>query len=474
MKELIFPMQEQFEEYLIDESKFMGYADSISFPENEAELIEIINRLREEGTEITIQGGKTGITGASVPEGGHILNLSHMNHVIESKTKADGTAFITVEAGITLMELQREIKSLFRKNPVFWPPDPTEVSASLGGIAAAGAQGISRLLYGKSQEYIEALSVIDYDGNKKLITRKESIVLSSGREIPFMDAVIGKEGISGVISDLKLRLVPKPESIWGITFFFYDSEEAAAFIEALKKDTPEQATAAIVAVEYMDGETIRLIESRKADMTKIKELPDVPKEVSDLLYVEIHGTEEAIEIIAEALMEVAAECGSDPDEAWAVSGESDVEKMHAFRHAAAETANLRIEEARKADSRITKLGTDMVIGEVSIAQILQKYRTDMATVGVKGCIFGHALENHLHVNIFPESFAEYQKGAELIRAWAKGANENQGEVFKEHGIGKLKREILGLVIPPEYISLCREIKEVMDCKGKFNKGNVFR
>lgn len=159
MAQNIFQMSGQYEEYLVDESKYSGYADSISFPKTEEELIDILKALKSEGTVVTIQGGKTGIVGGAVPNGGHVLNLSHMNHVKEFFVEADGTGRITVEPGINLMELRKEIDNFSRKNPLFLPVDPTETSASIGGIVASGAQGISRVLYGGGRQYISGCPV---------------------------------------------------------------------------------------------------------------------------------------------------------------------------------------------------------------------------------------------------------------------------------------------------------------------------
>ena len=192
MRQLIYPMKEQYEEFLIDESKFTGFADSISFPESEEEIQEVLRVLKNENVPVTIQGGKTGITGAAVPEGGHVMNLSHMDKVKSSVLLEDGTGRITVEPGINRIDLDKEIAAAFRRNPQFWPPDPTETSATVGGIAATGAQGISRLLYGSSRKYIESVRLVDVDGHVITAGREEKLTLPSGRVIDWIDAVLGK------------------------------------------------------------------------------------------------------------------------------------------------------------------------------------------------------------------------------------------------------------------------------------------
>lgn len=400
------------------------------------------------------------------------MNLSHMNRVLDSELLDDGTGLITVEPGINLIDLSKEIGSRFRKNPLFWPPDPTETSASAGGIAASNAQGICKLLYGSARDYIEELRLIDYTGKGSVINKEDMLTLKSGRRIRTMDAVLGKEGITGIISRLTLKLIPKPESMWGISFFFGEDENAGRFVDMNKTKLPENEGARIAAVEYIDRTSIDLIESRKPTMTKIKELPDVGRGTASMVYVEIHGEEESIEALAEELMEAAMVCDSDPDEAWAVSGEADIEKMRSFRHGAAETANLAIEEARKKDARITKLGTDMKVGTMSFLDVLKDIKSSLADAGLEGCIFGHALENHLHVNILPKDYEEYERGIKLLRLWAECVEKQQGRVVGEHGIGKLKREILKNLIPETYTSLCEELKEEFDAGYRMNRENI--
>ena len=472
MAATIYQMEEKYEEYLIDESKYKGHADSISFPESEDEILAILEEMKEEQIPVTIQGAKTGITGAGVPMGGHILNLSHMNQVIEHSIEADGTGRITVEPGINLIELRKEITARFRKEQLFWPPDPTETSASIGGIVASGAQGISHMLYGETENYIESIRRVDGSGNVRDISRGQKEEILPGETMDALNMVLGKEGITGIITRITLKVIPKPEAIWGIVFFFEEKEGAAGFVDMLRSELPEAEDAKIAAVEYMDRRSMDLIEARKETMTKIKELPDIEENIQALVYTELQGSEEGIEIIAESLMEAAMECGSDPDQAWALSGETEVEKLHAFRHAAAETANLYIEEQRRNDDRITKLGTDMVIGEQTFKDLLEQYEEDMNQAGLEGCIFGHALENHLHVNILPEDYEAYEKGIELIRNWAERTRALHGVLSGEHGVGKLKRQILGACVPEDYQELCRKLKAHLDIEGRLNQGNI--
>lgn len=466
---LMIPICDNYKDFLMDESRYLGTAESISFPKSEDEIREILLEL--DGINITVQGGKTGITGSGVPEGGHILNLSHFNKAKEWGEVGLEEGFIIVEPGMSLVELKKIIRSVFRNRNVFWPVEPTEESATIGGIIATNAQGICKLQYHSSTKYIDYIKLMDYDGNIRKIEWDQEIELGN-KKIKEMETVIGREGITGIITEVCLRLIKKPESIWGITFFFSNIQQVEQFISHLKMKFPREKEASIAAIEYFDQRTIETIESQKLYIAKIKDMPEIPPNITDMVYLEIHGIEHSIEEIAELLIEVAEESGSNTDLSWAVSGEAEIEKMRAYRHAAAETVNIMIENARKNDSRITKLSTDMNIEDSSFGEVVKRYREGLEKEQLNGCIFGHVMENHLHVNILPKTYEEYEKGKKLIYDWAKEIQKNKGNIVVEHGIGKLKKTILGDAISNEYIIFCRELKEKYDSKYRFNRGNI--
>lgn len=458
----IFVMNETYQEYLTDESRYKGWAESISFPESEAEILEILQEMRESKTPITIQGGKTGIVGAGIPNGGHIMNLSRMNQCRRYEVCEDKTALIWAEPGVNLMELKKAVGRISGGHELFWPPEPTEASATVGGMAASNAKGITQFLYGDTRQYIAGVRMIAWDGSIYEINSPSAL-----------SEVLGREGITGIFSELTLKLILRPPLVWGITFFFATHQEAEMFISRLLLAIPKTETAQIAAIEYLDRVTIDLIEERKDFLEKIKGLPDINAKFNDIVYLELQGEEEGIEEIAEQLMELAAAHGSDPDQAWAVSGAPEIEKMHAFRHAAAEASNLFIDQVRRQDARITKLSADMTLKDEDFKVVVPQYRKDVKKAGLKCCIFGHAAGIHLHINILPENYEEYLKGAELLRVWAKRVQKGNGEIVSEHGVGKLKKEIYNQAGNREYLADCKKIKQHWDPEGMFNQGNIF-
>lgn len=458
---LLEKMCEKYEEYLVDESKFQGWADSISFPENAEEVCRILRQMERDHIPVTIQGGKTGITGGAIPQGGHILNLSRMNQVLDADSEG---CTITVEPGIPLMDLKKEILKRFGRQKLFWPVQPTEESATVGGVAAVAAQGPNSLYYGSSKKYITGVKMACCDGTILEFDRE--------RDGEKLDQILGGEGIAGVLVSLTLKLIPKPEDIWGICFFFEEEEKLAAFADAFRENSWNHGDAWLTTCEYLDKESIRLIQERKQDMAKIRELPDVDEKFQSMVYLELEGSPDSIEELAEELMELAAEYESDPEEAWALSGEIEVERLRAFRHAAAESVNLCVEANRKETPILTKLAVDYKNEKSSFSELLAYYREGLAQSGLNHVIFGHIADGHLHVNLLPKTEEEYERGIGLLRSWAEELQKKGGVLVGEHGIGKLKKNILSGLLPKEKIDGYRELKKQYDPGFLLNPGDI--
>lgn len=112
MSRLIQEISEDFNEYLKDESRTSGHADSISFPKSEEEAAEIVKICAEKNEPVTIQGARTGLAAGAVPSSGHIMSMIHMTKVCGMRESGDGAFLITTEPGLTLMELRKMVHEL--------------------------------------------------------------------------------------------------------------------------------------------------------------------------------------------------------------------------------------------------------------------------------------------------------------------------------------------------------------------------
>jgi len=507
---LIQTLADRHRDYLKDESRTSGRADSISFPENEAEVQAIVKTLLQQQSSITVQGSRTGITGGAVPAGGHIMNLSKMTKVVGLELDQDGVFAIRVQPGISLEELNERLDSrrfdyedwdnnalsalnAFKKaDRQFWPPDPSERSASIGGIAASNSRGICAHHYGPAGHHIKSIRVVDVNGKVYALGRHQYLFsdgicpLPGGNEIrvdtatlekespvSLMDLYLGSEGMLGVITELTLSLQPLPNELWGIVFFFEDHFRAVDFIQAIAQRKKIESDTDIAAIEFMDQTTLESIREFKKENSRLKKLPDVDTRFVSAVYMEIHGNNsEEAEAISRWLIEAAVKNESDPDTTWAFCGGSEIEQIRLFRHAAPEAVNRLIDKAKQIDSRITKLGTDMRLQKDPLSEVLRMYRRDLQVYGLKGAIFGHAADGHLHVNILPRDYQQFEEGRRLIEDWAKKISARGGSVVTEHGVGKIKKHLFPSSHLPRRLKLICSIKKQLDPNGLWNPGNM--
>ena len=472
-KRLIRPITERYHDYLTDESNMIGAAESISFPESETEIIQILRVLQEKQIPVTIQGGKTGLVGAAVPMRGHIMNLSGMKRVKAFSNAEDGTALLTVEPGVTLIELRKAIGRLNTPEAFFWPPESSELTATVGGVASTSAKSICSGMYGDVGSYIDSIRATNAEGAIDDIKKGQRTVSIDGESEDLLAAYLGAEGMYGVITELTLRLIPTPAETWGITFFFEGREDGLSFAENLKDGPREIEGARIAAIEYLDRATIEAIEKQKQFLSNLRALPDVPANTSSMVYVEIHGErEEAVEAMAETLLSVAASFHNDPSRTWAFSGELEIEKMRNFLHAAVETALLHIRKVRLEDPRITRLGIDMSWEHESLKILAGRFQAYLREEGLSANLFAHVGNNRLHINILPKNFQDYVKGTVVLEKWAETFTVFRGTAVTEYGIGKMKKSIFRKAASQAAIERIIQLKKQLDTKNMWNPGNM--
>ncbi len=507
----------QYPDYLRDESRRTGRAELISFAVSEEDIRQVLHSRHS----ITTQGSRTGITGGAVPDGGHILNLSRMTRITGMRIKPGrDEVFLTVQPGLPLVELRNILQSCefdtsgwspdslsalewLRCAPrYFFPPDPTETSASLGGMVACNASGACTFRYGATRAYIEALRVVLADGSilslrrgrERAEGRTFSLRTEGGRQIAgslpdyimpamknaagfhvadnmdLLDLFIGSEGTLGVFSEIEIKLIPMPACRWGVLAFFPADAMAVELVKTIRSLPPGEKP---VAIEYFDAHSLDLLRRRKIENPSAPGIPELPPAYHTAIYLEYHGGEDQVAAAVAELPARMAAAGGDPDASWIADSERELERFKQFRHAVPETVNRVIDERRKKEPELTKLGTDMAVSDTELAEILELYRSTLESAGLEYVIFGHIGNNHLHVNILPRSLQEYQSGKDLYLKWAHRVIGWGGTVSAEHGIGKFKVALLREMLGDHGLRQMRDVKRLFDPDGILNRGNLF-
>ncbi len=515
----IRPFTDEFEEYRRDESRSVGEAESISFPTSEDEVREILRELHGDGAPVTVQGARTGLAAGAVPHGGHVLNVSRMNRYLGLRKDENGIFYLAMEPGVVLSELRKHLaaKTLahagwseeslaaleaFEAAPEqFFPTDPTEASACMGGIVACNASGARSYKYGPARPHVTALHVALSDGDLLVLRRGETfsegrtlhLVTESGRELELslptyampatknasgyfaaddMDAIdlfIGACGTLGVITELEVSLMPAPAVVWGVSCFFASEDAAVNFTEKVRP-----ALACAAAIEYFDEGALNILRRQREASTAFSALPKLADDAAVCVYVELDcESEEQATAELYRLGEVLQEAGGSETATWVARSEIDRENLIFFRHAVPESVNMLIDERRRTDPSITKLGSDMSVPNEHLHDVFALYRRTLAEAGLESAAWGHIGNNHIHVNVLPRNAADHKAGGELFASWAGEVTAMGGAVSAEHGVGKLKAGFLATMYGAEHIAESARLKVQLDPKGQLGRGNLF-
>lgn len=508
-----------YPDYLSDESRYSGKADGIIWPQSTAEISHFLSQTGGQTTKITIQGARTGITAGAVPEGGIVINLSRMNRISGAKMKPDGMPSVIVQPGVTLTALKafldsgtvdmsgwsEESRNSAAQLQRQWQftPDPTETTASLGGMAACNASGACSFLYGAARQHIQYLKVVLPDGDILDLPRGRyfanhynfELPTKGGRTIkgilpdyfmpkvknaagyfvrPNMDLIdlfIGSEGTLGIITELHLALQPKPATVWGVVAFIDSPEQVITLAEILRAQGLPAVR--IAALEYFDANALDLLRHDMADGT-LMGLPLLSDEWREALYIEIYAS--SIQDMAQAgetLIDTIGAVGGSGDETWVAAEETSLLQLKTFRHAVPERVNARIAQRRRQHPGLTKLGTDFAVPDNHFRGLMSIYRTDLEKANLEYVIFGHIGDNHVHVNILPRNMNEYNYGRQLYLRWAELVVKWGGSVSAEHGIGKLKKALLQIMYGERGLTGMMHLKKVFDPQFRLNSGNLF-
>jgi D-lactate dehydrogenase (cytochrome) len=508
--------------YLDDEShSFDGAADKLFFPKSEDELALLLMSANDAGTPVTVQGGRTGLTGAAVPQGGVVINLEKMNRLLYMNySSEDGLYSIGAEAGVILEDLVKAVASKnlgafeglgtpehqaalskFRAElgDFTFPVDPTETSAWLGGIVACNASGARTYKYGAVREWVRRIrvvlsngdildihrgqvhakdgkfAIIHSDGNTVEITvpsykmpkTKNAAGMFAKPEMDLIDLFVGSEGILGVITLVELGLIKLPENIMTVMAFFPSEDDAVNFVYDVRAPG---SRIEMDFLEYFGPNAIKMIKE-KASSAGIT-VPAMKPDTQAIIFFEFSYTEDKMEELVMALEEVLKKNNSSSESSWAGLDRTELERMKTVRHFIPETVNGLIAQRKAQYHDVHKIGTDMAVPDEALRDYLKFYRSTIEAQGMEYVIFGHIGNNHLHVNMLPRNNEEVKQGMDNYMLFAKRAVELGGTVAAEHGIGKLKRAFLEVMYGASGIAEMQTVKKALDPKWIINQGNM--
>ncbi|PTM38877.1 4-phosphoerythronate dehydrogenase (FAD-dependent) [Bosea sp. 124] len=434
---------------------FRGKAQAIVRPGSTQEVAELVKLAARTGTKLVPQGGNTGLVGGQIPiaEGREIiLSLQRMDKVRAIDAQSDT---MTVEAGLTLQKAQAAAEAAGRLFPLSLA---SEGSCTIGGNLSTNAGGTAVLAYGNARELCMGLEVVLADGriwNGLRQLRKDN----TGYDLK--NLFIGAEGTLGIITAAVLKLFPQPAA------------RATAFLAV---PGPEEALALLNTAKAGAGGTLTTFEL-------------ISRLGLDFVLRHASGARDPLSGPSPwyVLMEVSAQSATGLDEAVeAFLGEA-MEQGLVTDAALAGSLTQRADfwKLREMLSEVQTYEGGSIKHDVSVplhavpAFIARASEAVMALVpGCRPLPFGHMGDGNIHFNVSQPVGGDK---AAFIGGWSAMneavhaiVSEMQGSISAEHGIGRLKRDLLPGVKDPVELALMKSLKTTLDPQGILNPGAVLQ
>ena len=439
------------EDFSHDEMPIYGKfaPEAVCFPSSTEEVAEVMRICCEECVPVTVRGAGTGLVGGCVPLcGGLVLSTERMNSILAYDMN---NLTVTIQPGVLLRDLAADALA----HGLMYPPDPGEKTSTVGGNVSTNAGGMRAVKYGVTRDYVLAMTVVLPSG-EVLKLGKAVCKTSSGYSL--LHLMIGSEGTLGVITELTLKLIPKPIMVVSLLLPFEEISAAIASVPAIKLANLEPQS-----IEFMERD---IVES-SAEFTGN---PVFPTRVNGrdvgayILVTLVGGSEAELTAKMDRLAEVAERAGAfDVLVVWTDNLKKDVW--------AARSAFLT---AIEADSKLLD-EMDVVVPVDRIAEFLAFARAEAEKNGLRLRAFGHAGDGNLHIYCCSNELeeAEFKRRCKLaMDSCYKKCDEFQGQVSGEHAIGHAKKDYLRLSAGETAYGLMAAIKQVFDPKGILNPGKV--
>lgn len=434
------------EGYLRDASNLPGHAELLFRPRHTAEVAEVLAWCQARALPVTVTARRTSTTGAPVPDGGALLSTELLRTI---------HALDDVDGGVILGEYQGTVEAAGR----FFPPDPTSRhDCSVGGAVACNASGARTFKYGPTRRWVEAVELVLPTGEVRWASRdtplpwavpqwSEPGVKTAAGLFPaqnLLDLVIGSEGLLGVVTRVRTRLLALPRGVFTFLAYFPSRGSMLSFLEEARGMGPR-------CIEYFDHHALELVRGR---------VPDVPSAEAALMLEVEHEGEPPVEAWYDRLVAH----GALADDTLVVLDEAGLARLHAVRHALPAAVNEIIVR-----NGVQKVGTDFAVPHARLAELLALYDD----VPMRSVCFGHIGDSHLHLNLLPANTEELSQARAWYTRLAEAAVGMGGTVSGEHGIGRLKKSHLAMMVPAPVIDGWRALKRQVDPAWTCGRGVMF-
>jgi glycolate oxidase len=415
----------------------------VVFPRTTAEVASVLKLSQKHKFPVVARGSGSGLSGGSVPtEGSVVVCLVKLDRILE----VDARNFtLRAEAGV----LTQAVYDAADNAGLFYPPDPGSMKIStIGGNVAENSGGLRGLKYGVTRDYVMGLEVVLADGE---VCRLGSKCVKDVAGYSLKDLFVGSEGTLGIVTEVLLKLVPRPTARQTLLATYARMDAAAATVSAI-------IAAKIVpcTLEFLDSKTLRCVE----DYAHV----GLPVDAEALLLIEVDGHPAAVADDAARIREI---CGANAATSVRVAADAAEASRLATARRSAFSALARM--------RPTTILEDATVPRSELSNMIrfiqetgERHRLEIAT-------FGHFGDGNLHPTFLTDErdADEMRRVEAAMREIFAHALSLGGTITGEHGVGLAKKAFLRGQMGDGSYALLRQVKRSLDPLGLLNPGKVF-
>ena len=422
---------------------FKNKPDVVVFPKNAEEVAQIVRIANEFKIPFLPRGAGTGLSGgAFAAEGGILIELQRMNRILSIDVE---NRLAVVQPGVVNLHISQATAPY----GLYYAPDPSsQMSCSIGGNVAENSGGPHCLKYGMTTNHILEIEAVTATGEIIRLGNPAGEMIG----MDLIGAIVGSEGTFAIVTEITIRLLPKPQAVKTLLGAFHSVEECSQTVS-------DVIAAGIVpsAMEFVDAKTIEAVE---ASVYKA----GYPKDAAAALLIEVDGFREGLDETADSIVEICRR-----------------NNAYEVRVAKDDDERARLWLGRKgAFGAMGRLAPDMitmdaVIPRTRLPEVLLEIDRMSARYGLGVANVFHAGDGNLHPLIlfdsrYPDQVEKIFTMSEEIMKLCVSVG---GSLSGEHGIGYEKKEFMGLVYDEPDLDAMMRVKRVFNPDGLLNPSKIF-
>ncbi|ATC65798.1 glycolate oxidase subunit GlcD [Nibricoccus aquaticus] len=416
---------------------------AVVFPDNAAEVSALVKIARARRMPVVTRGSGTGLSGGSVPvENALVACLTGMNRIRELDTR---NLTLRADAGV----ITQKIFETADAAGLFYPPDPGSMKIStIGGNVAENSGGLRGLKYGVTRDYVMGMEVVLADGSICWLGNK---CVKDVAGYNLRDLFIGSEGTLGIVTQVLLKLLPKPAARQTLLATYASMDAAAETVSAI-------IAAKIIpcTLEFLDRKTVQCVE----DYARV----NLPLDSEAVLLIETDGHPSAVADEAQQIEQIAR-----------ANGALTVRKARDAAEAAQLATARRSAFSALARRRPTTILEDVTVPRSELAKMIRAVQAIALKHSLDIAVFGHFGDGNLHPTILTDerNAAEMHRVELALKDIVDAALGLGGTITGEHGVGVAKKPFLKQQLGENSHALLKMIKQSLDPLGLLNPGKIF-